>query len=106
MAAAPQFTRVTGHKIADDIYEKLTGARGAFATRIAYVTKAGQRVPAGSGRCRRRRRATSRCARNEPIISPAWSPDGTKVAYVSFENKKPVVYVQNLVTRQRTVVAN
>src|SRR3569623_1276302 len=42
----------------------------------------------------------------EPIISPAWSPDGSKVAYVSFENKKPVVYAQDLVTRQRTVIAN
>jgi TolB protein len=43
---------------------------------------------------------------NEPIISPSWSPDGNKVAYVSFEQKKPVVYVQNLVTRARTVIAN
>ena len=105
LAAAPQFTRVTGHKIADDIYEKLVGVRGAFATRVAYVTKVGNEYRLevadadGEG-------INVALRSNEPIISPAWSPDGTQVAYVSFENKKPVVYVQNLVTRQRTVVAN
>ncbi len=105
LAAPETRTRVTAHKIADDIYEKLTGARGAFATRIAYVTKAGREyrleVADADG-------ADTNIAlrSNEPIISPAWSPDGTRVAYVSFENKKPVVYVQNLMTRQRTVLAN
>jgi TolB protein len=105
LAAQPQFTRVSGHKIADDIYEKLLGMRGAFATRMAYVTRVGNEYRLevadadGEG-------VNVALRSNEPIISPAWSPDGTRVAYVSFENKKPVVYVQNLVTRQRTVVAN
>jgi len=104
-AVHPQFSRVAGHKIADDIYQKLLGIPGAFATRIAYVTRSGREyrleVADADGE------DTHVALRsNEPIISPSWSPDGTKVAYVSFENKKPVVYVQDLVTRQRTVVAN
>lgn len=105
LATQPQFMRVSAHKIADDIYEKLTGIRGAFATRIAYVTKAGRefRLEVADSDGEGNQIALRS---NEPIISPAWSPDGGKVAYVSFENKKPVVYVQDLVTRKRTVVAN
>lgn len=105
LANQPQFIRVSAHKIADDIYEKLTGIRGVFATRIAYVTKSGKEfrleIADSDGE------GTQVALRsNEPIISPAWSPDGTKVAYVSFENKKPVVYIQDLVSRKRTVASN
>lgn len=105
LAVQPQFSRLAGHKIADDIYEKLLGIRGAFATRISYVTKAGKeyRLEVADSDGEETRVALRSM---EPIISPAWSPDGTKVAYVSFEKKKPIVYVQDLVTRQRTIVAN
>jgi TolB protein len=97
--------RLTAHKIADAIYEKLTGDPGVFSTRITYVVKRGNRYELqvadadGFG-------PQTVLASNEPIISPSWSPDGTRLAYVSFERKKPVVYVQSLTTGRRTPVAN
>ena len=106
-AAQPKYTRLSAHKIADDIYEKLTGTRGAFATRVAYVNEN------RGGRDYRLEIADAdgeavqvAVRSNEPIISPSWSPDGSKVAYVSFEQRKPVIYVQNLVTGGRKVVVN
>ncbi len=105
LAVPSQSNRIAAHKIADDIYEKLTGSRGVFSTRIAYVTKTGQEyhleVADADGQG-----ASIALISKDPIISPAWSPDGSKIAYVSFENQKPVVYIQNLVTKQRIAVAN
>jgi TolB protein len=105
VAAAGQL-RLTAHKIADVIYEKLVGEPGAFATRVAYVVRRpGKRFELhvadadGAG-------AQSILSSSEPIISPKWSPDGGRLAYVSFEQRKPVVYVQSLATGQRQAVAN
>ena len=104
MVSAAQL-RLTAHKIADVVYEKLTGTPGVFATRITYVMKRGNRyelhVADADGFA-----AQTVLASNEPIISPSWSPDGNRIAYVSFERKKPVVYVQSLTTGQRNAVAN
>lgn len=97
--------RTTAHRIADTIYEKLTGERGIFSTRIAYVVKGAGRYELqiadadGNG-------AQAALASREPIISPAWSPDGGKLAYVSFEQKKPIIYVHDLATGRRHVAAN
>ena len=97
--------RLTAHKIADAIYEKMTGDAGVFATRITYIVKKGPRYELqvsdadGHG-------AQGVLASNEPIISPSWAPDDTRLAYVSFERKKPVVYVQSLITGNRQVVAD
>jgi TolB protein len=98
-------TRITAHHIADVIYEKLTGDRGVFSTRIAYVTKQGTRfqlVVADADGADPQTVVSS----NEPILSPRWSPDGTRLAYVSFEQKKPIVYVQNMGTGRRSAIAN
>src|SRR5205085_1813415 len=87
--------RLAAHRVADMIYEKLTGEKGVFSTRIAYVTKAGNRfnlwVADADGE-----NAQSALASPEPIISPAWSSNGQQLAYVSFESRKPVVYVHDI----------
>ena len=97
--------RVTAHKIADLIYERLTGDAGVFATKICYVTKSEKRfelqVADADGF-----NADFILAHREPIISPQWSPDGTRIAYVSFERRKPIVFVHNLLDGTRTVLAN
>lgn len=103
-ASAAQL-RLTAHKIADIVYEKLTGDTGVFSTRITYVVKRGSRyelqVADADGY-----NAQTILGSGEPIISPSWSPDGSRLAYVSFERKKPVVYVQSLTTGGRQAVAN
>jgi TolB protein len=97
--------RLAAHRIADLIHEKLTGERGVFATRIAYVLRTGRRFtlhvtdPDGEG-------GQVALASPEPIISPAWSPDGKSLAYVSFEAQKAVVWVQDVATGARRVLAD
>jgi TolB protein len=101
----PAQFRTTAHQIADIIYEKLTGDAGIFSTRIAYIAKRGPRyelLVADSDGYNAQTIVTS----NEPLLSPAWSPDGVRIAYVSLENRKPVIYVQSLATGQRQVLAN
>ena len=96
--------RATAHQIADIIHEKLTGIPGAFSSRIAYVQKQGSRyelrVADADGY---NPRIVVRSV--EPVISPRFSPDGKRLAYVSFEDKKPVVYVQSLADGSRRKVA-
>jgi TolB protein len=101
--------RITAHRIADQIYEKLTGQPGVAATRIAYVTAGGR----GEGQTVALRVSDADgynpqtiVSSGDPILSPAWSPDGRRLAYVSFENRRPAIFVQDLASGRRDLVAS
>lgn len=100
--------RAVGHYISDQIFEQLTGVRGAFSTRIVYVTAELLRpqvyryklmLADADGHNPR-----TILESDEPILSPAWSKDGSKLAYVSFETGRPAIYVQYLATGRREKV--
>ncbi len=97
--------RLAAHRMADQIYERLTGEKGVFSTRLAYVTKRGEQftlwIADSDGE-----NAQAALNSPEPIISPSWSPNGRELAYVSFETRKPVVYVHDVGTGKRRVLAN
>jgi TolB protein len=105
VAADDKQVRAVGHRVADLIYEKLTGDKGVFSTRIAYVNRQGQKfrlmVADSDGY-----NEQTVLAQNEPIISPAWSPDGSHLAYVSFEAGHAAIYMQSLYINQRVLLAN
>jgi TolB protein len=101
-------SRDIAHQIADAIYEKILGVRGAFWTRMAYVTASGlgrntryTLVVADSDGADPNTVVHS----NQPLLSPAWSPDGRKLAYVSFESGNSAIYVQDLSTGAREAVS-
>jgi TolB protein len=97
--------RLAAHQISDFIYERLTGQKGFFATRITYVTKNAGRyhlwVADSDGQG-----AATAFTSAAPIISPSWSPRGDQLAYVSFESRKPVIYTHHIQSGQRVAVAN
>jgi TolB protein len=108
LTASADSLRALSHRIADIIFEQLTGIRGAFSTRIAFIAVDGtppkqqyKLIVADADGENQRVVANS----PEPLMSPAWSPDGQSLAYVSFENKQSEIYVQTLSTGQRRRVS-
>lgn len=104
VAGKPEQARAVAHRIADLIFSRLTGGNGVFSTRIAYVSRQGNTsrlVVADSDGYGEQMVVTSQ----QPLMSPAWSPDGSHLAYVSFEQGRAMVFVQSLLTRQRIAVA-
>ncbi len=101
--------RRVAHQIADQIYQKITGVRGAFDTRIAYVTMVGlgkdarySLVIADSDGYNPQTVVRS----HEALLSPAWAPNGKEIAYVSFESGNSAIYIQNVATGSRRVVSD
>ncbi len=105
VSASPEQARAIAHHIADAIYEKLTGAPGVFSTRIAYVNRQGRYnrlVIADSDGFGEQ----TLLAQNQPIMSPSWSPDGSALAYVSFERGRAMVFMQPLATGKPVLLAS
>jgi len=109
-SAPPTALRDMAHLVSDAVYEKLTGIQGAFSTRIMYVIAQNLGTPsvkfklemADADGARPRTLLESR----EPILSAAWSPDGKRIAYVSFEHQKPSIVLQEIATGARSVLTD
>ncbi len=105
----PGDLRYAAHRIADAVYERITGQPGAFATRIAYITAIGvgdnieyKLMVADADGFGPQAIAKS----PEPLLSPAWSPDGNKIAYVSFEKGNSAIYIQDILSGSRQLASS
>jgi TolB protein len=102
--------RMLAHRVADAVYEKLTGVPGAFATKLLYISVA--RVPGGKDYSRLTlsdsdgARPIVLLETREPLLAPTWAPDGQNIAYVSFESGRPAIYRQELATGRRQQLTN
>ena len=102
--------RGVAHHVSDRVYEKITGIRGAFSTRIMYVSAVKQGVAKYKYRLLLAdvdgARESVILAQDQPILTPAWAPDGETIAYVSFETTRPAIFMHNLRTGKRDQLTN
>jgi TolB protein len=105
-----QTLRDVAHAVSDDVYQKLTGIRGAFSTKLLYISAVKRggsnftyRLLTSDADGHRERVVLSQ---DQPIMSPSWAPDGERIAYVSFETSRPAIFMHNLRTNQRTQLTN
>jgi len=100
--------RQASHRISDVVYEKLTGVRGAFLTRLAYVAVDRQSTHPYQLRISDYDGYDEKLVlrSQQPIMSPSWSPDGRKLVYVSFEKNRSQIYIQDLYTQKRELVTS
>ena len=109
LTVPPSRVRSAAHMISDTIYQALTGVQGDFSGRIAYVLRnpatPAERYTLQIADTDGEQPKTILTSR-DPILSPAWTPDAKKIAYVSFETKRPAIYVQDLVSGQREKLAS
>ena len=109
LAAPADKRRDIAHRISDDVFEQITGIPGAFSTRIIYVLA----LDAGTSYARYRleladsdgERARTLFDSNEPLLSASWSPDGRRVAYVSFESGRQAIVIQDIASGARSRIA-
>ncbi|MCD9457511.1 Tol-Pal system beta propeller repeat protein TolB [Marinibactrum halimedae] len=110
--ASPKDLRGLAHFVSDKVYEKITGIRGAFSTKIAYVEVQRDKSNPKNATYRLVRadadgaREQSILESKHPLLSPRWSPDGKKIAYVSFETSRPAVFIQDIFSGQRQQMTN
>lgn len=107
-ASSIQTMREAAHRVSDRVFEKLTGIKGAFRTRIAYIVyKHNDKFPYqlmtadydGFNE-------TPVLKSTEPVMTPNWSPDGKRLVYVSFESRRPAIFVHDIYTKKRTKLAS
>lgn len=109
LTGSSRHLRDMAHRVSDDVYQAITGIRGAFSTKIIYVEDV---LRPGPNRYRLVKadadgaREQILFASSEPLMSPAWSNDSSKVAYVSFETSRPAIFIQDLKTGVRSQITN
>nr|WP_221189716.1 Tol-Pal system beta propeller repeat protein TolB [Azomonas macrocytogenes] len=110
VGGSPDQLRDMAHHISDQAFEKLTGIRGAFSTKLLYVIA--ERLGGNNTRYTLQRsdydgaRSVTLLQSREPILSPSYAPDGRRIAYVSFEQKRPRIFIQHIDTGRREQVTN